>query len=134
MYTATLLLLGDTHTLTCQFKGYFPHNLKLLSVLRLCWLDIRKGIQPVKNWVMKWLSVWSKVQMICMWSSWCHCHPIISCFIKILIEAIKRLSVCPSFQITWVNRLHRYTVLRTWCVLVGYALIMMAGWVWSTHA
>jgi len=21
--------------------------------------------------------------MICTWSSWCHCHPIISCFIKI---------------------------------------------------
>jgi len=22
------------------------------------------------------LSVWSKVQMLCIWSSWCHCHPI----------------------------------------------------------
>jgi len=30
-----------------------------------------------------WLSVCSEVQMICTWSSWCHCHPIISCFIKI---------------------------------------------------
>jgi len=30
-----------------------------------------------------WLSVWSKVQMICIWSSWCHCHPITSCFSKI---------------------------------------------------
>ena len=30
-----------------------------------------------------WLSVWSKVQMICIWSSWCHCHPIISCSSKI---------------------------------------------------
>jgi len=26
---------------------------------------------------------WSEVQMICIWSSWCHFHPIISCFIKI---------------------------------------------------
>ena len=25
------------------------------------------------------------VQMICIWSNWCHCHPIISCFIKIKI-------------------------------------------------
>jgi len=33
--------------------------------------------------VLAWLSVWSEVQMICIWSSWCHCHPIISCFIKI---------------------------------------------------
>jgi len=22
-----------------------------------------------------WLSVWSKVQTICIWSSWCHSHP-----------------------------------------------------------
>jgi len=33
--------------------------------------------------VLAWLSVWSEVQMICIWSGWCHCHPIISCFIKI---------------------------------------------------
>jgi len=35
--------------------------------------------------VLAWLSVWSKVQMVCIWSSWCHCHPIISCFIIIQI-------------------------------------------------
>ena len=29
--------------------------------------------------VLEWWSVWSKVQMICIWPSWCHCHPIISC-------------------------------------------------------
>jgi len=33
--------------------------------------------------VLALLSIWSEVQMICIWSSWCHCHPIISCFIKI---------------------------------------------------
>ena len=46
--------------------------------------------------------------MICMWSSWCRCHPIISCFVKIKIslaflvpaypgcpgkEAVKRVSL-----------------------------------------
>jgi len=31
----------------------------------------------------KWVSLWSEVQMICIRSSWCHSHPIISCFIKI---------------------------------------------------
>jgi len=25
------------------------------------------------------LSVCSSVEMICIWSSWCHCHPIIAC-------------------------------------------------------
>jgi len=33
--------------------------------------------------VLAWLSLWSKLQMICMWSSWCHCHLIISCFVKV---------------------------------------------------
>jgi len=25
--------------------------------------------------VLAWLSVWSEVQMICVWSNWCHSHP-----------------------------------------------------------
>jgi len=33
--------------------------------------------------VLAWLSVWSEVQMMCVWSSWCHCHRIISCSSKI---------------------------------------------------
>jgi len=33
--------------------------------------------------VLAWLSVWNKVQMICIWSSWWHCHPVISCSSKI---------------------------------------------------
>jgi len=70
--------------------------------------------------VLALLSVWSKVQMICIWSSWCYCHPIISCFSKIQIgltfrvqtgltvrvpdytgwpkkEAVKRMPVCLSY-------------------------------------
>ena len=58
--------------------------------------------------VLAWLPVWSQMQVICIWSSWCHCHPIIFCFIKIQIgltflllsypgcpgkEATKRMSV-----------------------------------------
>ena len=51
------------------------------SVLWCCWLGDRKSVQPVKNLsdeVLAWLSVWSEVQMTCVWSSWCHCHPVIS--------------------------------------------------------
>jgi len=36
--------------------------------------------------VLAWLSVCSEVQMICIWSNWCNCHPIISFFIKIQID------------------------------------------------
>ena len=43
------------------------------SVLWHCWLGGKKGIWPVKNWVVAWLSVWSEVQT-CIWPSWFHCH------------------------------------------------------------
>jgi len=54
----------------------------VLSVLWRCWLSGRKGIQPVKTeWWGFWHGyVWGKLHMICIWSSWCHCH---SCSTKI---------------------------------------------------
>jgi len=52
-------------------------------VLWRCWFGGRKGIWPVKMSgevpELLWLSVCVEVQMICIWSSWCHCHPVISC-------------------------------------------------------
>ena len=57
-----------------------------------CWLGVRNSIRPVKNGVMRcWRgSAGSYANhsrhlsgVICIWSSWCHCHPIISSFIKI---------------------------------------------------
>jgi len=36
----------------------------------------------VSDEVLAWLSVWSKVQIACIWSNWCHCHPIISASAK----------------------------------------------------
>ena len=40
-----------------------------------CWLGGKKGIRPVKIWVVGcWqVSDWSEVQT-CIWPSWCHCH------------------------------------------------------------
>jgi len=35
--------------------------------------------------VLAWLSVWSEVQMICIWSSQCNCLPFLSYFTKIQI-------------------------------------------------
>ena len=55
----------------CRFFSTFLH-----SVPWLCWLGSRKGIRPVKNWVVGcWHGylVWSEVQT-CIWPSWCHCH------------------------------------------------------------
>jgi len=39
--------------------------------------------KKLSDGVLAWLSVWSVEQMICIRSSWCHFHPIISCFSKI---------------------------------------------------
>ena len=54
-----------------------------------------------KNWVMRcwhgYLSgLWSEVQMICIWSSWCHCHHITSCFIKIQTDLTFMVVDCPG--------------------------------------
>jgi len=63
------------------------HQCLLPSVLWHCWLGVRRNVWHVKT---EWRGAgvfmsleW--VQMICIWSSWCHCHPIICCFIKIQI-------------------------------------------------
>jgi len=39
----------------------------------------------VSDELLEWLSVWNKVQMVCIWSGWCNFHPIIFCFVKIQI-------------------------------------------------
>ena len=84
------------------------------SLLWHCWLDIRKSMRPVKTewWgadVIFNLEQGANDLHICIWSSWWHCHPTISCFFKtqtgliFLVpaypgcpgkEAIKRESVC----------------------------------------
>jgi len=46
------------------------------EILWHCWLGVRKSIWSVKNWVsdkvLVWSSVWSEVQIVCMWCRWCH--------------------------------------------------------------
>ena len=67
-----ITLQGVTAT-QMKFLGWC---LQLPSVLWHCWLGIRKSIRPVKiQWwnagLLVWLSVWSEVQTVCIWSSWC---------------------------------------------------------------
>ena len=89
MQTVLLALIPCGTLFSCKSKNKYllcrwPQGLP--SVLWRCWLGSRKGIWPAKKpsgEVLAWLSVWSKAQMICIWSSWCQCHPIISCSKKI---------------------------------------------------
>jgi len=41
------------------------------------------AVKKLSGEVLAWISVWSMVQMICIWSSWCHCLPSIFCSSKI---------------------------------------------------
>jgi len=47
------------------------------------WLKGHPVCKNLSGEVLAWLSVWSEVQMMCIWCSWCHCHPIICCSSKI---------------------------------------------------
>ena len=49
--------------------------------------------------MLVWLHVYSKVQMTCIWSSWCHCHLIISCF-KLLDQNPEWLAfLVPAYRV-----------------------------------
>jgi len=66
-------------------SGVVYKYLCCLCFCRHCWFGIRKSIRLVKlsDEVLVWLCVWSELHIVCIWSSWCHCHPKtpISCLI-----------------------------------------------------
>jgi len=73
------------------------------------WLGVTKSIRPVNTeWcgagVVICLEPWSEVQMTCIWSSWCHCHPAVSWSTKIQIGLTFLVPVYPQDQperLTW---------------------------------
>jgi len=102
------------HSVRCQAIAFSALTL-LIGHLKSVW-----SVKKLSGEELAWLSVWSEMQMICIWSSWCYCHPISSCFIKILIgltflvldypgcpgkEAVKHgcLYVCLSVCLRYYN-------------------------------
>jgi len=88
--------------------------LQVLSIILLGHQKEHLACKQLSDEVLVWLYVRSEVWMPCVWSSWCHCDPIISCFLKIQNgltfvvlayqgcpgkEAVKRVSVCLSLCI-----------------------------------
>jgi len=111
------------------------------SELWHCWLGVRKNLQ--KRVMRCWCSyfVCSKVQMTCIWSSWCHCHPIVSCFIKIQTgltffvpaypgfhgkEAIKWQPVC----LQWPKRVLQIQCLFHWLLTAINKTILLYAVIW----
>jgi len=73
--------------------------------------------------VLAWLSVWSMVHMSCIWSSWCRCHSIIPCFIKIQIDLtflVPAYPECPEKEaIKWVPVTYDWWHAVLICVIHG---------------
>jgi len=69
------------HNNICGFLSYCWGYVMLCAFSDLILLVKRQEEHPAcNNWVISdevlvWLSVWSEVQIVCIWSSWCHCQP-----------------------------------------------------------
>jgi len=87
------LKVVNSSCLVCSINVTFQYvTFQLLHVLAKPSLTLLVGCQEehltckkLNDEVLAWLSVWNKVKTICIWSSWCHCDPIVACFIKIRI-------------------------------------------------
>ena len=88
----------------CFYCIHWLYDISFSALTLVCWLGVRKSIRPIKNWVMgsdgvlAWLSVWSVVQMICIWSSWCYCHPSSLASVK---SRMVYLSVASLPRLSW---------------------------------
>ena len=88
--------------LLCMY-GLLPGALTLLGWHQ----EEHLACEKLSDEVLAWLSLRNEVQMICIWSSWCHYQPVISCFIKIqnsLTFLVPAYPVCPGKEaIKWVS-------------------------------
>jgi len=89
--------------------------------------------------VLAWLPVCSEVQMICIWSSWRHCHPIISCFVKIqigLTVLVPAYPGCPGKDaVKWMST-DGFCLFRTSgyrCYIDSSLELPCCMWAWTMH-
>ena len=79
----------------------------VVCYLHFGWQEEHPVCKKLSDEVLAWLSVWSEVYVIYLWSSWCHCHPIISVFIEIQIGLTFMMPGypdCPGKEaIKWVS-------------------------------
>jgi len=52
----------------------FSTRLIALTLLVVC-QEEHPACKKLSDEVLVWISVWTEVQIVCIWSSWCHCHP-----------------------------------------------------------
>ena len=62
--------------LNMHYTRNFTHH--SISTGRMLFLMPNQQCQSTEGQcggMLVWLCVWSKVQIVCIWSSWCHCYP-----------------------------------------------------------
>jgi len=84
LYRSTYAILTAT-VACCSSQSavsnlWLAYNCLLLLCLQcfdtVCWASGRaSGLQKLSDGVLMWLSVWSEVQIVCIWSSWYHYIP-----------------------------------------------------------
>ena len=72
---------GAEFDLVCNLCDMFDLRLAFAFSALMLLVGWQEGHLACKK-LSGWRSVWSKIQMICICSSWCHCHPIIFCSSK----------------------------------------------------
>jgi len=70
----TILLLSTWLHLNYPIWNLHTYAFSALTLLAE-WQEGHPACKNLSGEVLVWLSVWSKVHMICIWSRWCHCHP-----------------------------------------------------------
>ena len=69
------ILLWTARTILQLLCMYIVQRRQLPSVLWHSWASEKaSGLYKLSDEVLVWLSAWSVVQIICIQSSWCHCH------------------------------------------------------------
>jgi len=83
--TWTITVFNDINVLNEKLSEIWINEYALGSVFWHGWLGVTEHLacEKLTDELLAWLSVWREVQMICIWSTWYYCHPVISCFIKI---------------------------------------------------
>jgi len=74
-----------TGLVCCKHISVLLLSLQIASrdLILLVWhQEEHLACKKLSDEVLVSLSVWSRVQMICIWCRWCHYHYIVSCFIK----------------------------------------------------
>jgi len=112
---------------TCITQKLCCQTTKFFRMLPQYFDQARKSIRPVKklsDGVLVWLSVWSVVQMICIWSRWCHCHPSPLASVK---SRMVYLSGAGLPRLSWKKAIKRARVCV--CVAVAQSSLMVLWYV-----